>query len=366
MHDGSSASAEDSIQSGGENADVRVVTVDDSSNWSFRRKAQAWLATTAAAVAAGHPRVFELGGERVWILQSGRFSAGQTLDSYLLVRGDFSCGAGCRFQRPIYAGGDCEIGKGTRLESVTAEGRLSLLPGAEVRDCAESGGLMEIRSGCRIWSLAHSRTAIRLGVQAAAGELRAPIITTPAGLNAGSVLPNPLLPGVAVLPAPGDRPDNHSIRVEGIDPRRLRPLGAETWVYSGDLAPRAPILLRSHLVVEGGFACAAGSLLEGDVRTDGSLRLGEQSVARANLWAEGDLIVGAGCVLQGEVRSQQMLRLCAGVRVLRAGGPVSVLAAGELSIEEDVSVRGRIASSYRVLAVSAAAMGLRRVAAGGS
>ncbi len=326
--------------------------VDYSPAHSFRRSARNWLASTDGDPEAASPRAFELGGERVLVLNSGYLSARQTIEALLIVRGHFACGAQCRFLRPVYIAGGCEIGKGSRLASIEADGPLTLYPSVEVTGWAGSLDSLEIRSGCRIGSLAFSRKLIRLGLRAEMKRLRAPRILTPEGIHTACSRDFPTTAGeITILPSPAEGRERVPFQSLGMDPAKLHALGADTWVYEADLHLTAPVLLRAHLVIRGSFDCGESSLLEGDVKTDGTLSVGAGSVAKGNLIAGGDLMLGPSCVFQGELRSRQMMRLASGVRGLREGGPVEGFAAGELVLEEGVGVWGELRSASAVVAV---------------
>ncbi len=335
-------------------ADVGYVILEDSSRWPFRRRARAWLETAAGGAAQARPRIFELGGERVLLLDSAHLAAAQTVEGFLLVRGEFSCGPGCRFLRPVYVGGDCEIGKDSRLEAIAADGALNLCPGVEVRGGADSLGSMEIRGGCRIGSLASSATSIRLGLETQAAALFAPAVTTWPGMNFVPDTPPVSAGEVVRIPPPG-RQRRVALPVAGpMEKAELYALGADTWVCETGLHFTTPVVLEAHVVTGGAFCCPAGSLLDGDVKAAGSISVGAGSVARGNLLAGGDLILGPGAVFQREVRSRQRIRFCAGVRGLRREGPVEVWAAGELVLEDGVTIRGSLSSGCRVVAGRAA------------
>ena len=329
----------------------------------FLRQARSLLNSIGEGAPADRPLVFDRDGRRYVVIDSGYLPAGRSIDEFLLVRGDFSCGANCRFQKAMHVGGGCEIGKGSTLEAIAADGAVTLGPAVQVRDWVNSGGRLEIRPGARIGSTAASRRSIRLGLKAAALSMYAPDIRTQSEEEETLKL-EPL--HVTELSAPGNERRLPRAAIPGLDLTKLHPLGAETWYYDGDLHLAAPMLLRSHLVTKGYFTCQAGSLLEGDVRAGSALYIGEHSLSKANLSADGDLVLETAAVFQGDLHSRQRIRLCTGVRGLRSSGPVEVKAAGTLLVEEGVIVRGHLVSSDRVELVSSQRHALpRQILAGG-
>jgi len=278
---------------------------------------------------------------------SGHLPAGYSLDAILLVQGDFSCGPGCTFLHPIYVEGDCEIGKGSRMEGVFCSGRLVLGLSVEVRSWAESDDVMDIRPGCRVQAIALSRTVIRLGLHCEVGRLSAPEIRTQDSAAAPESPPGD--PGqVTELPPPGNERRLPPWPVPGIDANRLSAAGADTWFYDGDLYLAERVALHAHIVTRGYFACPAGSLLDGDVRSGSTLYVGRRSLVRGHLVANGDVVIEAGAIFQGSLRSRQRIRLCSGVRGFRSNGPVAVASGGSLVIEDRVVIRGSLASSDRI------------------
>lgn len=333
---------------------------DDANCWANRQRAQAWLRAVARGGEGELARSFQVRGRRVLVMESGRFAAGQRVEGFLVVRGDFSCGPGCHFEAPVYVAGNCEIGKGSRLESIETDGRLHLSPAVTLAGNAGSFGPLEIRSGCRIGGRAYSKDSIRLALQASVRDLFAPRIVTPAGFD--EELPSEPAPRrkTPVIPNPNERLDRGLFQACGFDPVRLRIRRGHTWVYDGDLQLLRPVLLRAPLVVGGSLTCRPGSLFAGDVSAAGMVAIGAGSVIRGSLAARGDLLLGPGCVFQRELRSGQMMRLAAGVRGLSGEGPVEAWAAGEIELAEDVVVRGRLRSGCSVTAMAGEAPVSRR------
>lgn len=286
-------------------------------------------------------------GPRVIVIDSGHFPAGHSLDAVLLVRRDFSCGAGCTFLHPIYVEGDCEIGKGSRAAAVFAGGRLLLAPSAEVRTWTESNGEMELRPGSRVRGVALSRTAIQVGPRCEIGCISAPDIRTQAAVPDCETRCAESGP-VMEIPPPGNDLRLPRRPIPGLDVRRLKAIGAETWFYNGNLILAERVLLRAHLVTQGCFTCPPGSLLEGDVRADGALYVGQRSLVRGRLTANGDMVLKPGSIFQESLHGRQGVRLCYGVRGFQSHGPVSVVAEGSLIMEDRVVIRGRVSSSDRV------------------
>ncbi len=333
--------------------------LEESSSWSFRQRARAWIAAVSRSEGDVRSRAFDASGQRVLLLETARLSGRQSIDSFLLANGDFSCEAGCRFSRPVYVAGNCEIGKGSSLDSIETDGSLHLAPSVQVRRLADSIGPMEIRSGCRIEGMAYSRSAIRLGFQASAADLSAPKVITPSGIKSAATRLRKPQPQAMKLERPGKRRHSAELLSAGIDPGKLRALATGAWLYSGDLYLERPLYLAADLVVDGGFSCRPCSLLDGQLDVRGSILLGEETVARQRISTGGDLNLEPRCVFQGDLFARQMMRLASGTRGLSEGRPVTARAIGEMIVEEDVAVRGRLISSCRVIAMATEAFSAR-------
>ena len=294
-------------------------------------------------------------GQPVILLESGRLPAGSQLDATLVVRGDFSCGAHCHFSKPVHVAGNCEIGKGSLSEAVSAGGNLTLCPSAEVRSFARSVGPLELRAHSKVAGEATSDTSVRLSTGASATCISAPEITTPYD-DGEENTPRLHRAWTAKLPAPGNARRMPSSLPAGVQRSKLHPLGAETWFYDGDLHLMTPLVLRAHLVVKGYFNCQAGSLLEGDVKSGSALYVGERSIVRGHLTARGDLVLEAGTAFQGKLAGNQRIRLCNGVRGLQPDGPVTARAGSSLLIEDGVSIRGELRAERGVQSVASERM----------
>lgn len=300
-----------------------------------------------------HSRAFDAAGQRVLLLETARLSANQTIDGFLLVKGDFACGASCRFDRAVYVAGSCEIGKGSTLERIEVDGSLHLGPLVTVNRVADCNGPLEIRSGCRVLGLAYSRKAVRLGFQAWAKDIFAPKILTPSGIRPPRPRRQSGAAAAIELEAPGRRLDSRGLRRAGIDSSRLRALASGAWLHDGSLCLEQPLLAACDFVVDGSLSAFPGSLFEGRLDVKGSANLGAETVTRGSVTAGGDLDLGPRCVFQGNLIARQMMHLSQGVRGLAEGRPVIARATGEVVLEEDVAVRGRLSSGCRVVALAA-------------
>jgi hypothetical protein len=312
----------------------------------FREHARAWLSLTPVGDPR-QPRIVTAGGRRVVIAETVSAVDGLSLREVLLVRGDFHCGAGCRFLAPVYVGGTATVGRRSRLESICTAGDLTLGLDAHVERWADARGRLDLRAGAWVRK-AVSDVSIHVSNRAGGSLFYAPEIASQAALR---TIAEPATAADYIeipVPASGREPELGAAR--GFRREKLQPLGAETWVYDGSLHLTAAVLLRAKLVVRGSFTCPAGSLIEDDIKAGATMRLGAGTIARGNLTTRGEMVLEEGCLFEGSLKAGLSLTLKSGVRGFKNGSPVKVQAREQIALEPDVIVRGRIESGTRVLA----------------
>lgn len=269
------------------------------------------------------------------------------IDSIVLARGDFLSGARCRLNQPLYVSGNCHIGKDCVVDSVTAEGDLIIGPGAVIARWAAAGRVLDLRPGATVHQAAISELEVQLGIEACAGWIVSPDIHT-SGRASGFGQAPPIADSIQIPPpSSGEVPELGWVK--GFRIEKLSPLGAETWVYDGSLQFPVPIYLRSKLVVRGTFACPAGSLLEDDVKSGDSMRIGSGSICKGVLTARGDMLLERGCLFEGALRGERDVRLSSGVRGGSLGSAVEVSARGQIILEPNVVVSGQLAADGLVV-----------------
>jgi hypothetical protein len=273
----------------------------------------------------------------------------------LLVRGDFQCGAGSRFEAPVYVGGNCAVGKNSKLSALCVDGDCVVGLNARIDTWLDATGTVDLRAGSWVGEVAMSDRAIQLSLEAGAAQLFAPEVQTHG--HFGGVAEPPPFRGLLEVPKPssGDIPEFGSVR--GFRADKLIALGADTWVYDGSLSLPASVWIRSKLVVRGSFSCPAGSLIEDDIKCGGSLHIGGGSVARGKLTARGELTLDSDCLFEGSLSAGLVLRLASGVRGFCQGAPVEVSAAEKVILEPNVIVRGLVAGGHGAWAAQPAIEG---------
>lgn len=329
--------------------DMGYVRMENYFSHSFRRKLKQWLDTPPMTQEAGPGvRVYDHGRERIYVTGEVRYPAGRVEREMVVSEGPFACGPNCDFQNEVMVRGDGEVGEGSTLQAIAADGALRLGEGVTVRRWVDAAGKLTIEADTTIYSRATSRTAIAFLPGASAQSLFAPEIVTegrddePAEV---SLWPS----GVVLIP---HNEDGTAQAESGYDSARLFSMGGGTYLYEGNLEVTAPLHVRASLVVRGSFSCGGESLLEGDLKAYGKIAIGQGSMVKGNLVAQGDLVLCPYVYFQGLLQAGGEMRISRGGRGVRSGLPVAAHATGVLTLESNVVIYGKVSSAERVLAVS--------------
>jgi hypothetical protein len=255
---------------------------------------------------------------------------GTATGDVIAAAGNLRLGDGCELRGPAFAGGRLETGKNCRLLAAASNGRILLGAGSAASDWLESRGEILLRRG------------------ASARALHAPEIAFAGEAPAGAV---PSSRGLLRLGRPSEGGGEYAQwrTVRGFRPQRLTALDAETWFYDGSLDFVSPLELRGHLVVRGSFRCAAGSLLEADVKAGAALDVGGGSLARGHLTSLAALSLGEQTYFSGNLQAGGDISLGPGTRGFHPSMPVRLEARGEILAGPGVVLRGEARSERRIV-----------------
>lgn len=329
--------------------DMRYVRMEDYFGQSFRRKLQHWLATLPEATnSTAGLRIYDHGRERIYVAPTAQYPGGRVEKAILVTEGAFACGPNCDFRNELMVKGDGDIGEGTALQAIAADGALQLGEAVTVRRWVDAAGKLTIGADTAIHSRATSRTAIEFLPGAYAQSLFAPEIVTE-GRNDESI---ELSAGRRALLQIPHRAGQTARAQNGFDPAKLFSMGGGTYFYEGNLDVTASLHLRAPLVVRGHFSCGKESLLEADVKARGHITIGAASVVKGNLVADGNLLLKPDVYFQSLLHAGGEMRLSFGVRGLRERLPVAAHATRALTLESNVVINGKVSSAHRVIAIS--------------
>ena len=359
--------------------DVDYIRVENYFGRSFRAKMQEWLAEAEPnGVAAGDlsdavQRVTP-GGEHLLLLPGGRIGNGRTgighigneEEELIYSEGDLTLADGAIFRREIYCQGNLETEAGVRLQSVAADGDMVLGADNDVARWVDAQGGIVIRGGTVVGSRASSLVLIELERGVSVQSLYAPIIST---ARFGSTAQ------IGAHPDSGDSPDGEDFpflsaiqsgakkqsgnggssgdkkaKPQFLEGVRCAQLDSGTWLVQDDLSLPAGTRIEDNLVVKGVLTSGPGCIFLKDVKA-ARLELGERSHALGNLAAEDQLRVGEGSFVARNIAAGSNVRLAAGARVGRPESLAVVSAGGEIILEQDVTVCGKVIASRWVRTV---------------
>jgi predicted acyltransferase (DUF342 family) len=336
--------------------DVGYVRMEDYLAQSFRRKVKDWLQLPSTTI-SDRERTILKGREKIRVITGGiEFGAGEKCDDILVVEGDFACGPSCLFGREILVKGKATIGPGSQLQSMAVDGDLALGWDVKVARWLDSSRELTIGANCLVGARVTSAGLIRLGPGTQAGSMYAPQVASTAW--DGTFLTKET-PEMAKLPAIAFSEEavaaRDSLEAAGFDVKKLIQLGADSWLYKGDLNLLGALRLRTKLVVKGKCDLPAGCVLEADIHADRSLHIGANSLCRGNLISGQDIHLGPGCRFAGLIHADGSVRLGQGTRGFKDEGMVVAYAGEVLEVEKDVAIKGKLAAGGRVIVESAEA-----------
>ena len=356
--------------------DVDYIRIENYFGRSFRAKMQEWLQEwlaepqpngAAAGVTAGCSdavRRRTAGGELLLLVPGGRISNGEERE-IIYSEGDLTLADGSIFRREIYGQGRVETEAGVRLQSLAADGDMVLGADNDVARWVDAQGVIVIRSGTVVGSRASSLAGIELARGVSVQSLYAPIVCTagyrPEAHSGGdadgaeaSFIPATQAVRREDLPHEGPRPHGRGSDklamprfLEGVRCTRLDP---GTWLVQEDLNLPAGSRIEDNLIVKGTLTSGSQCVFLRDVKA-ARLELGERNHVVGNLTAEDLLQVGEGSFVARNIAAGSDVRLAAGVRVGRPEWLAVVSAAGEIILEQDVAVCGKLTASRWVRTV---------------
>lgn len=331
--------------------DVSYVRSENYFAQSFRMKLGEWVKLPASNGGNGE-RIVVKGAERIRIVSQLEMEAEAQSDDILVINGDFSCGTGCGLTREVCVHGNANIGAGSQLQSLAADGSLELGDAVAVARWIDSGGEMHIGRGCQVGSRATSLKRIRLGFDAVIASAYAPEVATTGWLGE---FPGAEPPSQALLAIDFASPAEGALHAVGLPPEKFHQLSPECSMYNGDVFITQPAHLTTSLIVKGDCYIAAGSVIDADLKVTGFLSIGPGAVCNGNLVADGRVYLAPGCRFSGLIHSGTSILLSQGARGVGRNGLIAVHAQEELSVEGDVAIQGKLSAGDAVKAVRAAA-----------
>jgi predicted acyltransferase (DUF342 family) len=332
--------------------DVNYVRSETYFPQSFRMKVKSWINVPGVELNNGGAMI-QKGLENIRVAKSLELPRESSCDEILVLEGDFRCGGGCRLRRELLVHGNCEIGADSHVQALAVDGDLTLGERVRIARWADSGGELRVSDGAQVASRVTSQQRIRLGRNAEVMGAHAPEVVTFGWEPELQTDPAPGLSPLEIVFPEDAKDPAETITAANLAPRKLFPLGVDTWLYKGDVEPPVPVRITQKLAVNGNCYLPAGSVIDADLRASGSIFLGPSCIAAGNLVAGGHVFLGSGCRFSGLIRAERTMLLSRGTRGFCADGMVAAHAGECLNLESNVSVKGKFVAGGSVTVVDA-------------
>ncbi len=246
------------------------------------------------------------------------YERGAICTSAVAVRGDFRCEQGCRFAERVYATGNADLGDGSELFGVVAQGSVNMQCGVQVHDSLHAVGTVTLEGHNRVARYMTSDEGIRLAADTQATAMVSPVIVTP-GCDIHSQH--------EVKPEVGESPVDTTV---------------EERLSSGDFTPLTAVRIDRPLVIGGRCILPPRSEVNANVRVKGDAVIGAGTLMRGAVVCDGDLQVEDRCRFEKVLVARGNVRLGAGVTGKSPAGPVAIYAEGNIELGDSSFFSGRL------------------------
>lgn len=286
---------------------------------SFRRILFEGLGSNAAAPGIRTVRLSK--DETVEVQADCRIETGLTLPHILLVQGDLQAQPRVTFRKELYVAGSASIGRRCRLRSLVCDADAMLGPEIRISRWIDANGDIHVGAGSRLGVSCSCAGQLVLDHGVEFQRLFSPQIKSPDYIERHlPALPSGRTPRTAVQ------------KIKTIDDvtnyRRRSSL-----LLSGTV-------IEQDLVVKGDLNLADRVSIHGDIRCDGRVIIGRDSVIIGGVFAEGPVEILHNAVVLGNLFSQDSVKLHPGVRIGRAGRIKSIIAKKRIVVDRNVAICG--------------------------
>ena len=326
--------------------DVEYVRVENYFGTSFRAKMQEWLETSRPLEVQEPLRppveavLEKSNGERILLLNAGQFGGDGEHDELVCCDGDLSLADRSVFRREIYCRGKVQTGVGVQLQALAADREVTLGLDNDVARWVDATGKVWVQRGTIVHSRVSSQESIQLDVSVTAQSLFAPLIFT-AGYRA---TPGYAAPLEDVSKVSADAPPGKAR--ESLPPNVTR-LASDTLLVRGDMELKPGSRVDSNLIVQGTLRSGPDCTFLGDVKA-GKVQLGPRNAVSRNLVSGSTLAVGESGRIAKAVVAETDVLLSSGTRVGEPGKLAVVTAGGEVKLEQDVAVWGKVSAGQAI------------------
>ena len=333
--------------------DVEYVRQENYLGLSFRARVEEGLkpARPATTIHAGNSPLRTLleqpDGESLLVLKEGQLDGDRVCEEVVYCEGDLRLADGAVLEKEIYCRGNFRSGAGVQLQAVAADGDLELGVENRVADWVDSPQKVRLCRGTVVHNRVTSSESIELESGVLALSLYAPLIFT-SGYHPGirfeaeTVSRNPTHPRAAGEGNPA-RPLPSFL--EGVQCSRL---AEDTWLVQGELSLPEASRVETKLVVQGKLTTGADCTFAADVKA-AEVKLGPRNRVLGNLVSEGVVAIGESCFVAKNIVAEKDVLLGSGVRVGFPEALAAVSAGGEIRMQPNAVVCGKLAAARMVI-----------------
>ncbi|MBI4444102.1 MAG: hypothetical protein HY649_12110 [Acidobacteria bacterium] len=334
--------------------DIEYVRQENYFGLCFRASFAEWLASrsvpaTDSVLLPLHAMAGIPNGQPIPVLEKEFVGEEEQCQEIVYSATDLRLGSRAVCRKEVYCRGNFWSESGAQLHAVAADGAADLGAGAFVSGWVDAQASVRLQQATTVHGRVTSLESIELAREVMVQHLCAPLIFT-SGYQPSSDSFNGLQPKAQLHP--------HSVGQDTADtlpPPYLHALpcvrlAADTWMVRGPLHLPAGTEVRGKLVVQGALSTESDCCFASDVKAS-EVRLGPRNKVLGNLVSAGGLqIAEAGVVLKNVVADGDIV-LRSGARVGDLRRLAVVSAGGQVRLEQDVAVHGKVIAGHAIFSL---------------
>ena len=334
--------------------DIEYVRQENYFGLCFRARWKEWLASrsvpeTHAALLPLHAMAGLPNGQLPPVLEKEFVGEEEQCQEIVYSETDLRLASRAVCRKEVYCRGNFWSESGVQLHAVAADGAADLGAGGFVSGWVDAQASIRLQQATTVHGRVTSLESIELAREVTVQHLFAPLIFT-SGYQPASDSFNGPQPKTQLLP--------HSVGQDSVDtlpPPYLHGLpctrlAADTWLVRGPLNLPAGTEVRGKLVVQGALATESDCCFASDVKA-GEVQLGPRNKVLGNLVSAGDLQIAEAGVVRKNVVADGDIVLRTGVRVGDLRRLAVISAGGQVRMEQDVAVHGKVVAGRAIFSL---------------
>ena len=333
--------------------DIEYVRQENYFGLCFRARWKEWLASrsvpeTHAALLPLHAMAGLPNGQLPPVLEKEFVGEEEQCQEIVYSETDLRLASRAVCRKEVYCRGNFRSESGAQLHAVAADGAADLGAGSFVSGWVDAQASIRLQQATTVHGRVTSLESIELAREVTVQYLFAPLIFTSGyrgvpdsfdGSKAAKPSSHPLGQDTAdTLPPP---------YLRGLHCARL---AADTWLVRGPLNLPAGTEVCGKLVVQGALTTESDCCFASDVKAS-EVRLGPRNKVLGNLVSAGGLQMAEAGVVRKNVVADGDIVLRAGARVGDLRRLVVICAGGEVRMEQDVAVHGKVVAGRAIFSL---------------